>query len=191
MWYGEFAGFALIGETKEFEQKVGHLQLYWAGGALIGAIAAALLTRRRRGGRMLFVAAGLLLVSVALSLVGWEARDAAIHPNTAPELRTFGPPSGAQLVHQKLGGGVSSRTWQSHRPLADVCREMKREFESWASNVRETSDEYEPCSFSGDRGAFYASVDVGDATRLQRLVGEPILDPDRGAVGIRLIVLAS
>jgi len=190
MWYGEFAGFALIGEPKEYEERVGHPQLYWASGALIAAIVAVLVVRRARVAPRVVAAVACLLASAGLSIVGFEARNAALHPNTAREISDFRPPSGARLVKERLGGGTSSRLWQSRRPFADVCREMKRAFRRWASNARDSTDEYEPCSISGNRGAFSTYLDVGYATRLQHIVGEPRLDPSRGEVGIRLVVLA-
>jgi hypothetical protein len=190
IWYGDFAGWSLLGEPNEYEQKVGSRQMYWAGGALVVAIAAALVTRRRPSDRRLFLAVPLLLVSAALSLLGWDVRDTAIHPNSGPEIRAFRPPSGAQLVEQDLEDGTTTRIWQSNRPLADVCREMRQEFERWASNARKSTDEYEPCSFYGNRGAFSTFVDVDYATHWHPLVGERALDPNGGEVGIRLVVLA-
>lgn len=196
IWYGAFAGFVLLGEPNAYEEEVGRRQLYWAIAALIGAVVAAVFVAwRHQSGRRLFAAGALVIVSIALSLPGWHARDAARHPNTAPEIRAFRPPSGAQLVQQDLGSpdrnGVWTglRIWQSNRLLTALCREVEREFERWASDVRR--DPGEPCSFQGDRGPFSSFVNVDSATDWHRLAGERAVDPSQGRVAIRLAVIAS
>jgi hypothetical protein len=189
VWYGEFAGFALIGEENPFEQKVGGRQLYWAGAALAVALVAIVLTVFGvKRPRMLGAAGALVLTSLALSVPGWDARDASIHPRFGGELRAFRPPAGVRLVQQKTGGMTAHRIWQSNRDRGALCDEVEREFRRFASNV--TRDKEQRCSFDGDRGDFATSVVVAFATSFDHYSWIEPLDPSTGRVAIYLDLYA-